>query len=136
MSKVKIDEVLMFQPSPEMLDRFDNGIEFRPSHARRPWAMLRFVELKKFLVLLAILQERDSNQRCSPPQEVDMMWHHFISDDTRAYTDFCNTYLGGYIHHQAGGNYPKENLVALAIELRIQLDPRFWAPPRFGVQCG
>lgn len=140
-SCVKIAEALAFRPNPDMLERYCLGTIFFPPSGKLAWAMWRFNELKKYLVVLAVLKVGNSGARCPPPLEVDLMWHHFISDDTRAYMDYCNTYLGGYIHHRAGGqegsDFFQGDFMALAASLGIKLDSTLWKPdPSEYAQCG
>jgi len=51
-------------------------------------------ELKRYLVLRSILQDRDHG--VSTP--VDELWHKFLTY-TRDYADFCWSIGGGFIHH-------------------------------------
>ena len=56
-------------------------------------ASLLFQECKKMLVLMATVSEP-----VSPSKRLDEMWHHFILH-THEYQDYCNAYLGSFLHH-------------------------------------
>lgn len=53
-------------------------------------------ELKRFLSLNILVQDPDYS--FVPSSKVDLAWHEFILD-TKAYMSFCDSYLGGYVHH-------------------------------------
>lgn len=55
-------------------------------------------EVIKYLNLTAYYE-----QRLTPSVTVDNAWHEFILC-TKAYTDFCQTHFGKYIHHHPGGS--------------------------------
>jgi hypothetical protein len=54
-----------------------------------------FLELKKFIALAHLYGGPIA--MLSP--EVDYLWHEFILF-TRKYIDFCNRFLGSYLHHE------------------------------------
>lgn len=128
-------QVALDYPIPEGLDdRF-------PERDRLPRIFLGtqvvFLELKKFLVLTAEEQRR-SGVRCSPPPTIDVMWHHFILDNTQVYIDYCTKYLGMMVHHRNNEVTPYEDrLMPLADELGVELNDRVWRPYRhFWGGCG
>jgi hypothetical protein len=55
-------------------------------------------ELLKFLDLSAEMTAHGDDRRLVPSVPVDVAWHAFILH-TRAYTDFCESAYGGYLHH-------------------------------------
>ena len=55
-------------------------------------------EVIKYLNLTAFY-----DQRLTPSLTVDYAWHEFILC-TKAYSEFCQTYFGKYIHHHPGGS--------------------------------
>ncbi len=66
---------------------------------------LIFDDLKRFLWLVATLEERKQQGEKTPDISfsismiiMDDMWHAFILW-TKQYNDFCQNYLGNFIHH-------------------------------------
>ena len=66
-----------------------------------------FRETKKFLWICALSRAEFSKDSVDVPERIfvhksmliiDQFWHIFINH-TRLYTDFCEQYLDGYIHH-------------------------------------
>lgn len=57
-------------------------------------SMQLFTEVKKFLILCAA-----TPYPCSPSARLDDMWHVFVLH-TEAYADFCQRFLGRFIHHR------------------------------------
>lgn len=56
---------------------------------------LYFCELKKFLALNYLYSDEPFSM---VNKQIDSLWHQFILF-TREYQDFCNCYLGKFIHH-------------------------------------
>ncbi len=127
---VNLKEALAFPAPPDMIGRFCAKHRGVP----RPLAERVFRELMKYLALLAHLQMLDASTRCSPPVDIDAMWHHFIADDTVLYTECCDRFLGGYVHHRAGEVYSNALIGELASKFEIKLDPEIWDSDN--VDCG
>ncbi len=53
-----------------------------------------FTKLKQFLYTAAT-----TNEKIAPGKKLDELWHNFILF-TQDYMEFCNQYLGRYIHHR------------------------------------
>lgn len=64
------------------------------SFGREQYEVL-FIEFKKFAALSCFYDRKIA--MLSP--EVDGLWHEFILF-TRQYVDFCDRFLGGYLHHE------------------------------------
>lgn len=43
-----------------------------------------------------------AGQALTPSQRIDLAWHEFILC-TRLYSEFCQRYLGRFVHHDPGG---------------------------------
>lgn len=56
-------------------------------------ANVNFNALKDFLKLTV-----KTKKPCFPSKELDGIWHTFIMF-TREYQEFCNNYLGNFVHH-------------------------------------
>ncbi|MEA5472451.1 hypothetical protein [Spirulina sp. 06S082] len=61
-----------------------------------------------------------------PPQEVDLVWHEHLLQDTRKYTQDCEMLFNGFIHHarqsQLWENAVEENASAAYQQTRSLLD--------------
>jgi hypothetical protein len=68
-----------------------------------PVATERFEELKKFLFICAT---KEGN--FSPSFVIDDIWHTFILF-TKDYANFCNDYLGKFIHHAPDTEFSVES---------------------------
>ena len=78
-----------------------------------------FRETKKFLWICALSRAESSIDSVGVPAKIfvhksmlviDQLWHIFINH-TRLYTDFCDQYLDGYVHHiprEPGAKGPTE----------------------------
>ena len=60
----------------------------------------------RFLYLCSI-----SDEALSPTEKLDVGWHHFILC-TKEYANFCNKYLGRFIHHSPYTAKKKESLTS------------------------
>lgn len=86
-------------------------------------ASRQFEEVKKFLLICALTTEC-----CSPTKLLDDIWHEFIIH-TKAYQDYCERYIGKFIHHRpTDGSFNGSRRVTkeLAIKLFSNLDPDIW----------
>lgn len=61
-------------------------------------AQQAFFDTKQFMYLCAHRQA-DGSQSMVPPAPIDAAWHHFILF-TSAYSEFCDTHIGRFIHHR------------------------------------
>jgi hypothetical protein len=57
-------------------------------------ALQLFADTKRFLYMVTL----NPSERFGPPEIIDDAWHHFILF-MHEYDQFCNTYLGKFIHH-------------------------------------
>lgn len=71
-------------------------------------AKMYFMELKKFLFLCSI-----SEERLAPSKEIDKIWHSFILF-TKDYRFYCINFLGRFIDHipDTGKTKPEGNYLA------------------------
>ncbi len=74
--------------NPVLVERFARRNEV-PLEA----AQHHFEETKKFIIVCGMLPDE-----CSPSTKLDGMWHHFILH-TKDYKNFCERYIGRFIHH-------------------------------------
>jgi hypothetical protein len=103
-----------------MLQSIDNILSYKNTHvlkaSRKLYtyydlsedeASLIFEDLLRFLWLVATVNQRTKeNPKWDTPDIsisysmliIDQFWHTFIMN-TKDYMDFCDEYLGGYIHH-------------------------------------
>jgi hypothetical protein len=86
-----------------------------------------FQETKKFLWICALSRSEFSKDPVGVPAKIfvhksmlviDQLWHIFINH-TRLYTDFCDQYLDGYVHHSprepgSGGPTEEQNELQLS----------------------
>jgi len=56
------------------------------------------LEVLKFLFLIT-----KTNQKLTPSQKVDLIWHEFIIC-TKIYHHICHTHFGRFVHHHPGGS--------------------------------
>lgn len=120
MRVIDTQSALAFEPSMGLIERF---VEQNPDY-NQVKAKSLFAELKQFLVVTATMQG-DKGKRYSPSPEIDLMWHHFILDDTEIYFNYCELNLGGMLHHRSSGVVPWDNefmtcAQSLGIELTMQ----------------
>jgi hypothetical protein len=98
----------MIKPLEEIL-AYKNELAIKRFKQIRPDAAeeadLIFDDLKRFLWLVATQEERKAKGEDVPDLSfagsmiiLDDMWHAFILW-TSFYTEFCDEYFGGYIHH-------------------------------------
>jgi hypothetical protein len=66
-----------------------------------------FGEFKKYANLVNITNERLP----MGSESVDKVWHQFILF-TKEYTNFCNKYLGGYMHHTPNTKYTNSHSIS------------------------
>ncbi|MEK9201664.1 MAG: hypothetical protein AAB944_01700 [Patescibacteria group bacterium] len=91
----------------------------------------QFIELKKFLVVCGMMESS-----CSPSQGLDEIWHAFILH-TRDYQEFCERYIGGFIHHRPTEKPflgSRKQMIGLAEELFGSIDRELW-PKEEVVAC-
>jgi len=104
MLKSSLEKVLNYEHEP-LLQRF-----MKYEEASHEVSKALFQDVKKFLWASAMLSfEKKKNQNIQElPQSLDIfkfqrsfdeMWHHFILF-TKDYMDFCDEFLGMYVHHQ------------------------------------
>ncbi len=110
---------------PIPIAMFDRYAKRNNTFRKGVWQLM--LELKKFLFLVASFQREDQGRRFSPPPALDPLWHHFISDDTELYRDFCSDCFSLFIHHRAGATYPRHELTRRAAKLGIVLNPSVWS---------
>ena len=92
----------------------------------RAEAEVRFVEVKKFLIVCASMPEP-----CKPPQELDLIWHEFILH-TRDYAQFCDKFLGRFIHHNPTEKphlASQDQMFRVARSLFGEIEERLWIAP-------
>lgn len=94
---VNVQGALNYQPPAHLLEHWKTGKFPFSGHLDAT-----FLDLKKYLIVKAILAERGCTVHYSPYPWFDELWHHFIVDDTEAYTTFCQEYLGRFVHHKIG----------------------------------
>jgi hypothetical protein len=90
-----------------------------------------FIAMKQFLAVCSVIPGKKV-----AAEEVDDLWHTFLLF-TRDYQDFCDEYLGRFIHHDPNGGFASgtyESTRALAEELFSNLDERFW-PAKARIDC-
>ena len=124
--QVDIDGALGFE-NDAMLARYVRDQGVTDSHAK-----LLFLEIKKFLILSAML-----DQELSPSEEQDKMWHHFIIH-TMDYASFCEKYLGRFIHHlPCTGTRPDHacETKEAARKLFGEINEELWPKPSGAARC-
>ncbi len=94
-----LEEVLAYK-NENVVARF---CQIRPDAKEE--VSLIFDDLKRFLWLVATLEERKKQGEITPDISfsastiiMDDMWHAFILW-TKQYEEFCQTYLGNFVHH-------------------------------------
>jgi hypothetical protein len=66
-----------------------------------------FLEFKRYACLVS-----DTNLRLPMiSKPVDEVWHQFILF-TNKYMEFCNTYMGSYLHHTPNTSYTQSNSIS------------------------
>jgi hypothetical protein len=85
-------------------------------------------ELLRFLDLGAAMKAGGDERRLVPSVPIDAAWHAFILH-TRAYTEFCKTAYGEYVHHDPS---PPDAPVALTgvvdyLRTRVLMEERYGA---------
>ena len=113
-----IDEIMAYQ-NDHLLARHlrDNG-------GTREDVERCFLAMKQFLVVCSVVP----GQKVAY-QDVDELWHTFLLF-TRDYQNFCEEYLGRFIHHDPNGGFPTgtyETTRELAKEMFSPIDEHFWA---------
>ncbi|MEE3371137.1 MAG: hypothetical protein VX346_17525 [Planctomycetota bacterium] len=89
-------------------------------------------------VLRFLLLSCEHGRPLTPSHVVDLAWHEWILF-TRAYTEFCQTQFGRYIHHTPGGE-SEDNLNRYQLTLQLY-ETRFGPPnttywPPISSDCG
>lgn len=105
-----LEEVLAYK-NINVINRF---CQIRPDAQEE--VNLIFDDLKRFLWLVATLEERKQKGQSTPDLSfshsmiiMDDMWHAFILW-TKQYQAFCQDYLDGYIHHPTEMPIYEENV--------------------------
>ena len=95
-----LTEVLQYRPSRSVYERFLHEYPLSQTEAE-----LIFADCLRFLWLTAKKNEERQHDPSTPDititkglRIVDEMWHCFILY-TEYYTQFCEKYLGGFVHH-------------------------------------
>lgn len=79
--------------NPDLVERIQKKLELPADQAE-----ILFKDLIKFLSLCAFRMD-DSRAPLVPPKKIDEAWHHFLLF-TEEYAAFCETFFGGFVHHQ------------------------------------
>lgn len=87
---VNVQEVMAYQPPALLIKSFCRKYEVSEPEARQ-----QFEECKKFLVICG----ESPDQAHAPSLVIDEMWHSFVLH-TQDYQQFCEKYLGRFIHHR------------------------------------
>lgn len=116
---MNLESVLAYR-NDDVVHRFadDQGLSFEDANEI-------FTETKRWLWLCAKKGQEVKEGRAEffaiplfdEAYAIDLMWHTFILF-TQDYFDFCETYFGGYIHHQ-----PKPWAEKQAWRARLAADP-------------
>ncbi len=95
-----------------------------------------FTEFKKYVALAKFYP---GLRLAMPSRKVDEVWHQFILF-TKQYQEFCNNFLGSYLHHIPKTSFTpgmpgnKENFVRLYQETFGTLQP-IWEPQHHNTGC-
>jgi hypothetical protein len=103
---------------PILQKRIQNTLETDPLTAQQGLS-----EVIKFLFLIS-----ETNQKLTPSQKVDLVWHEFILC-TKMYNEICHTHFGRFVHHHPGGT-DEENRQQYKITLKAYSE-HFGEPPYF-----
>lgn len=98
-TSIKDLEGLKSYQNPEMVSRFATRHGVSELTAQE-----LFEECKMFLAVCGV-----STEPCSPSKEIDEMWHHFILH-TKDYADFCERFIGRFLHHNPTETPNKGNM--------------------------
>ena len=82
-----LDTLLQYHHS-QLVERLADKLQLSTNQATG-----LFQDLKRFLHLCG-----SSDQQSVPPPHIDAAWHEFLLY-TKDYSEFCNRFLGRFIHH-------------------------------------
>lgn len=86
-------ETVLDYSNPDLVERIQKKLELPADQAE-----VLFKDLIKFLSLCAYRMD-DSRAPLVPPKKIDEAWHNFLLF-TEEYAGFCETFFGGFVHHQ------------------------------------
>ncbi len=121
-SRIKPLEEILAYKNTAVVERFK---KMSPNAADE--AEMIFDDLKRFLWLVATTEEKRKEGTALPDISfsesmiiIDEMWHSFILL-TEYYADFCEKYLGQFIHHPTAMDKFEENLKSMDREAALEI---------------